>query len=107
MCLHHSNLILIDSLAFLFQLYLLKVRSVRMLNTIVCSGPRQNLGPNCRAYHQHSFRDHWNHHQIHVVNTLDDFLEHLPYTGNDFLNNIRYDIVPDTSSLVVVSHTIH
>jgi hypothetical protein len=39
MCLHHSNLILIDSLNFRFPLFLLKVRSVRMLNTIVCSGP--------------------------------------------------------------------
>ncbi len=39
MCLHHSNLILIDSMTFRFPLLLLKVRSVRMLNMIVCSGP--------------------------------------------------------------------
>ena len=43
MCLHHSNLILIDSLTFRFPLLLLKVRSVRMLNTIVCSGPSVRL----------------------------------------------------------------
>jgi hypothetical protein len=39
MCLHHSNLILIDSLTFLFSVVSFEVRSVRMLNTIVCSGP--------------------------------------------------------------------
>ncbi len=33
------NLILIDSLTFRFLLFLFKVRSVRMLNKIVCSGP--------------------------------------------------------------------
>jgi hypothetical protein len=51
---------LIDSLTFLLPLYLLKGRSVKMLNTIVCSGPSVWLYSIPKNAWLHlSFRGHW------------------------------------------------